>query len=104
MGILLGLLTALTWGGADFIARFATHRIGTLRSMLYMQLIGFVTLTISLPLLGGWGISRTAPDGSLGPGVFWLDFSTPWLGSGSTARLRLEKWPWWRRSRPAIRL
>src|SRR5436190_11037994 len=55
MGILLGLLTALTWGGADFIARFATHRIGTLRSMLYMQLIGFVTLTISLPLLDGWG-------------------------------------------------
>ncbi len=55
MGILLGLLTALTWGGADFIARFATHRIGTLRSMLYMQLIGFVLLTISLPVLGGWG-------------------------------------------------
>src|SRR5437660_10217244 len=54
MGILLGLLTALTWGGADFIARFATHRIGTLRSMLYMQLIGFVLLTISLPVLGGW--------------------------------------------------
>src|SRR5713226_4376516 len=55
MGILLGLLTALTWGGADFIARFATHRIGALRSMLYMQLIGFLLLTISLPSLGGWG-------------------------------------------------
>jgi drug/metabolite transporter (DMT)-like permease len=55
MGILLGLLTALSWGGADFIARFATHRIGTLRSMLYMQLIGFLLLTISLPALGGWG-------------------------------------------------
>src|SRR5260370_16729920 len=55
MGILLGLLTALTWGGADFIARFATHRIGTLRSMFYMQLIGFLLLTISLPALGGWG-------------------------------------------------
>jgi drug/metabolite transporter (DMT)-like permease len=55
MGILLGLLTALTWGGADFIARFATHRIGALRSMLYMQLIGFFLLTISLPWLGGWG-------------------------------------------------
>jgi drug/metabolite transporter (DMT)-like permease len=55
MGILLGLLTALTWGGADFIARFATHRIGALRSMLYMQLIGFLLLTISLPFLGGWG-------------------------------------------------
>jgi drug/metabolite transporter (DMT)-like permease len=55
MGILLGLLTAVTWGGADFIARFATHRIGALRSMLYMQLIGFVLLSISLPVLGGWG-------------------------------------------------
>src|SRR5882762_10045591 len=55
MGILLGLLTALTWGGADFIARFATHRIGALRSMFYMQLIGFLLLTISLPALGGWG-------------------------------------------------
>jgi len=55
MGILLGLLTALTWGGADFIARFATHRIGALRSMLYMQLIGLLLLIISLPRLGGWG-------------------------------------------------
>ena len=55
MGILLGLLTALTWGGADFIARFATHRIGALRSMLYMQLIGFLLLSSLLPWLGGWG-------------------------------------------------
>src|SRR5258708_2899126 len=55
MGILLGLLTALTWGGADFIARFATHRIGALRSMLYMQLLGFFLLSILLPGLGGWG-------------------------------------------------
>ena len=55
MGILLGLLTALTWGGADFIARFATHRVGALRSMLYMQLIGFLLLSSLLPVLGGWG-------------------------------------------------
>jgi drug/metabolite transporter (DMT)-like permease len=55
MGILLGLVTALTWGGSDFLARFATQRIGTLRAMLYMQLIGFVLLTIALPWLGGWG-------------------------------------------------
>src|SRR5437762_12735779 len=54
MGILLGLLTALTWGGADFIARFATHRIGALRSMLYMQLTGFLLLSLLLPTLGGW--------------------------------------------------
>jgi drug/metabolite transporter (DMT)-like permease len=55
MGILLGLLTALTWGGADFIARFATQRVGTLRTMLYMQVTGLVLLTIFLPWLGGWG-------------------------------------------------
>src|SRR6266446_6011033 len=55
MGILLGLLTALTWGGADFIARFATHRIGALRSMLYMQLTGFLLLSVLLQAFGGWG-------------------------------------------------
>ena len=55
MGILLGLLTALFWGGADFLARFATHRIGTLRTTLYMQSTGLVLLTIALPWLGGWG-------------------------------------------------
>ena len=55
MGILLGLLTALSWGGADFLARFATLRVGTLRAMFYMQGIGFVLLTIFLPWLGGWG-------------------------------------------------
>lgn len=55
MGILLGLLTALSWGGSDFIARFATHRIGTLRTMLYMQFTGFLLLTLFLPWFGGWG-------------------------------------------------
>jgi drug/metabolite transporter (DMT)-like permease len=66
MGILLGLLTALTWGGADFLARFATRRIGTLRTMLYMQLAGLLLLTIFLPWLGGWG--------HLGDGLGWQ----PW--------------------------
>ena len=55
MGILLGILTALTWGGSDFLARFATHRVGTLRTMFYMQLIGFILLTIGLQSLGQWG-------------------------------------------------
>lgn len=55
MGILLGLLTALTWGGSDFLARFATQRIGTLRAMFYMQATGLVLLTLCLPWLGGWG-------------------------------------------------
>jgi len=55
MGILLGLVTALTWGGADFVARFSTHRIGTLRTMFYMQFTGLLLLTIFMRWLGGWG-------------------------------------------------
>ena len=55
MGMFLGLLTALTWGGADFIARFSTQRMGTLRTMLYMQSTGFLLLSIALPWLGGLG-------------------------------------------------
>ena len=48
MGILLGLLTALSWGASDFLARFASRRIGSLRTTLYMQLFGLVLLTICL--------------------------------------------------------
>jgi drug/metabolite transporter (DMT)-like permease len=55
MGILLGLLTALSWGSSDLLARFATRKIGTLRAMLYMQFIGFLLLTVALPRLGGLG-------------------------------------------------
>jgi len=55
MGILLGLLTALSWGSSDFLARFATRRVGTLRTMLYMQAFGFLLLTFFLYELDGWG-------------------------------------------------
>jgi drug/metabolite transporter (DMT)-like permease len=55
MGIFLGLLTALSWGSADFLARFATRKIGTLRTMLYMQLAGLLLLTVALHWLDGWG-------------------------------------------------
>jgi len=61
MGIFLGLLTAVTWGSSDFLARFASRRVGALRTTLYMQLIGLVLLTIFLPWIGGWGHLR---DGS----------------------------------------
>jgi drug/metabolite transporter (DMT)-like permease len=55
MGILLGLLTALAWGASDFLARFSARRIGSLRTTLYMQLTGFVLLTVFLRWIGGWG-------------------------------------------------
>src|SRR5439155_24090661 len=102
MGILLGLLTALTWGGADFIARFATHRIGALRSMLYMQLIGLLWLTISLPELGGWG--------HLADGSGWKPWAWGFLGGcfkamaglGFSGGLGFGKWGVWVRSSPGI--
>jgi drug/metabolite transporter (DMT)-like permease len=55
MGIFLGLFTALAWGNSDFLARFATHRIGSLRTTLYMQVTGLLLLTACLPYVGGWG-------------------------------------------------
>ena len=55
MGILFGLLTALSWGSSDLLARFAARRIGTLRAMLYMQLTGLLLLTLALHWMGGWG-------------------------------------------------
>ncbi len=55
MGILLGLATAVCWGFADFLARFATHKIGTHRTLFYMQFFGFVALSAAMPMLGGWG-------------------------------------------------
>ena len=55
MGILLGLATALCWGSADLLARFATRSIGTFRTMLYMQATGLVLMTAGLHWFGGWG-------------------------------------------------
>jgi drug/metabolite transporter (DMT)-like permease len=55
MGILLGLATALCWGSADLMARFATRSIGTMRTTLYMQFTGLLLMTAALPWLGGWG-------------------------------------------------
>jgi drug/metabolite transporter (DMT)-like permease len=55
MGIVLGLAAAVCWGSADLMARFATRAIGTLRTMLYMQLTGLVALTLLMHGIGGWG-------------------------------------------------
>ena len=59
MAILLGLSAALCWGIADFCARFASHRVGPYRTLLYMQPIGFSGLTLYVLFLeigkaGNW--------------------------------------------------
>ena len=53
-GILLGLAAALGWGGADFMARFASRRVGAYRTLLYMQYFGLVALTLFLAFTGHW--------------------------------------------------
>lgn len=56
MGILFGLATAFAWGTSDFFARFATRRVGTLRSLFYMQTWGFLLLTAFLIFArSSWG-------------------------------------------------
>src|SRR5579864_8237286 len=53
-GILLGLTAALGWGAADFMARFASRRVGAYPTLHYMQLFGFLALTASLAATGHW--------------------------------------------------
>ena len=53
MGIILGLTGALCWGAADFAARFGSRRVGAYRTLFFMQLFGFLALTIYLEARGG---------------------------------------------------
>lgn len=48
MDIILGISAALGWGVADFSARFPSRRIGAYRTLMIMQLFGFLALTIYL--------------------------------------------------------
>jgi drug/metabolite transporter (DMT)-like permease len=53
LGIILGLTGALCWGAADFAARFGSRRVGAYRTLFFMQLFGFLALTIYLEARGG---------------------------------------------------
>ncbi|MGH9729525.1 MAG: EamA family transporter [Candidatus Acidiferrales bacterium] len=54
-GVLLGLAAALGWGVADFLARFATRRAGAYRTLMYMQLAGFLALSAGMAATGHFG-------------------------------------------------
>jgi uncharacterized membrane protein len=54
LGIWLGLTAALGWGTADFMARFASRRVGAYRTLHYMQLFGLIALTAVLAATGRW--------------------------------------------------
>lgn len=53
-GIFLGLAAALGWGVADFLARFGTRRAGAYRTLMYMQLTGFLALSAGMAVTGRW--------------------------------------------------
>jgi drug/metabolite transporter (DMT)-like permease len=61
MSVLLGLTAAAFWGVADFAARFSSRRVGAYRTLLYMQFVGFLLMTIFLEL--GGGITRGVAPG-----------------------------------------
>lgn len=48
MDVLLGLLSAVGYGGGDFLARFAARRIGAVSTLFLMQFIGLAVLGIHL--------------------------------------------------------
>ena len=48
LGIILALITALCWGTGDFLARSLTRHIGSYRTLLFVQLTGFIALSCYL--------------------------------------------------------
>ncbi len=54
-GVVLGVATAVSWGSADFLARFATRTVGSVRALLGMQLWGAIFVTILLLFAHDWG-------------------------------------------------
>jgi uncharacterized membrane protein len=67
LGVILGLAGALFWGTADFIARFATRRVGTYRTSFYVNFSGFLLLCVYFAGAGGWNGLRGASAGGWKP-------------------------------------
>ncbi len=68
-----GLLAALGWGTADFLAKISSDRLGYLRTALYMQLVSGVFLVFfSLPDLPRLWQYPLASAGAAGLGVVSL--------------------------------
>ena len=59
LAIILGLSGAVSWGAADFAARFASREVGAYRTLFFMQFFGFLALSAYLKSAGGFshGIS-----------------------------------------------
>ena len=61
MGVLFGLAAAVLWGTADFFARLASERVGSRRTIFYMQVLGLLCMSALLAVPGtlpSWPSSR----------------------------------------------
>jgi drug/metabolite transporter (DMT)-like permease len=54
LAIVLGLTGAVSWGAADFAARFASRQVGAYRTLFFMQFFGFLALSVYLKSTGGF--------------------------------------------------
>jgi drug/metabolite transporter (DMT)-like permease len=54
LAVILGLTGAISWGAADFAARFASRQVGAYRTLFFMQFFGFLALSIYLKSTGGF--------------------------------------------------
>ncbi len=54
MDIILGISAALGWGVADFSARFASRRLGAFRTLMLMQMFGFLALSLYVVRTGAF--------------------------------------------------
>jgi drug/metabolite transporter (DMT)-like permease len=54
LAIMLGLTGAVSWGAADFAARFASRQVGAYRTLFFMQFFGFLALSVYLKSTGGF--------------------------------------------------
>src|SRR3984885_508715 len=58
LAIILGLTGAVSWGAADFAARFASRQVGAYRTLFFMQFFGFLALSVYLKFTGGFSRGR----------------------------------------------
>jgi drug/metabolite transporter (DMT)-like permease len=56
LAIILGLTGAVSWGAADFAARFASRQVGAYRTLFFMQFFGFLALSVYLKSTGGFSL------------------------------------------------
>ncbi|WP_186438169.1 DMT family transporter [Cohnella terricola] len=70
-GILFGLLSAFSFGTADYLAGRASRKTGIFSTLYFMQLVGLIFLTVAMTLAGQWGKLPVDPNAVLSASL-WM--------------------------------